>query len=267
MYTPKGREYYMKNSVILIDDEPMIVDNIKQYIKWDDLGYVVAGVFYSGEDALSFLAHNNVDLVITDIQMGAVSGLDVCKYLKENAPKTKTVILSAHTNFNYAIEAMRYNAIDYILKTSTLGEITEKLIRIRNEHLHFLLEEDSSDESFMKNAPKKVNHYLIQNALDYIQENIEHDLSLETVSEYLHLSSSYFSKLFKTETGITFKNYMIKQKINYAKKLLKNPQYKIYDVADKCGYKSEQFFSAVFKAQCGYTPMEYRKNLPKDSEQ
>ncbi|GHV44363.1 putative two-component response regulator [Clostridia bacterium] len=256
----------MGYSVILIDDEPVVVDSIRRHIKWDELGYDIAGVFYDGKDALEFLERTKVDLVLTDIEMPYVSGIDVCKWLRENAPNTKVVILSGHANFNYAAEAMRYNAVDYILKTSMLAEISEKLVRVRDEHLAPRPAHMISDERLWADIPQRSSNYIIKNALLYVQEHFDNDISLKAVAEHLNLSMNYFSNLFKAETGINFNNYITQLKIDHAKELLRSTTYKVYEIGAKIGYKSERFFSDTFKSWVGCTPTEYRNKLTDDSK-
>ena len=99
---------------------------------------------------------------------------------------------------------------------------------------------------------------LIKNAKEYIVRHITEDISLESISEKFYLSQYYFSRIFKAKTGSNLIDYIVAQKIEKAKELLKNPKYKVYEISQMVGYQSNRYFTKVFKAHTGCTPTEYR---------
>ena len=99
----------------------------------------------------------------------------------------------------------------------------------------------------------------------YIRENYKDDISLSSAADKANISSVYLSRLFKKEEGINFLDYLNQYRIEEAKKLLKDVQYNILDVADETGFKNTRYFSKIFKKNVGITPSEYRKrHLGKD---
>ena len=99
----------------------------------------------------------------------------------------------------------------------------------------------------------------------YIRENYKDDISLSSAANKANISSVYLSRLFKKEEGINFLDYLNQYRIEEAKKLLKDVQYNILDVADETGFKNTRYFSKIFKKNVGITPSEYRKrHLGKD---
>jgi YesN/AraC family two-component response regulator len=109
-----------------------------------------------------------------------------------------------------------------------------------------------------RRAPKVSN--IISSAMDYIYNNIHKEVSLNEVAKYVSLNPSYFSRLFKEQTGSSFVEYVKTLKIERAKLLLKQGNKKIYEICDELGYQSVQYFSSLFKLEVGVTPMEYKKN-------
>ncbi len=99
---------------------------------------------------------------------------------------------------------------------------------------------------------------IISRAQKYIEENCFKDLSLEEVAEHYYLSPCYFSRIFKKQAGESFIDYLIKVRMELAVRLLKDSQYKVYQIAEMIGYKSNRYFSRTFKTHTGYTPSEYR---------
>lgn len=104
------------------------------------------------------------------------------------------------------------------------------------------------------------NVILVENAKKVVQENFsDPDLSVESVCDALHVSTSHFSKIFKQETGGTFMNYMISLRMEHAKKLLLQTNYKSLVIGEMVGYPEPNYFSYVFKKNCGISPAKYRK--------
>ena len=87
----------------------------------------------------------------------------------------------------------------------------------------------------------------------------DQSLSVETVCRELHVSSSYFAKIFKQETGSTFLNYLINRRMEEAKRLLNMTDYKSHVIGEMVGYPEPNYFSYVFKKNCGFSPAKYRK--------
>lgn len=104
------------------------------------------------------------------------------------------------------------------------------------------------------------NVILVGNAKKIVEENFsDPDLSVESVCDALHVSTSHFSKIFKQETGRTFMNYMIGKRMEEAKKLLLQTNYKSLVIGEMVGYPEPNYFSYVFKKNCGISPAKYRK--------
>ena len=109
---------------------------------------------------------------------------------------------------------------------------------------------------------KQVDHNVIlaENAMKIVEKNYrDPTLSVETVCRELHVSSSYFSKVFKQETGSTFLNYLISWRMEAAKRLLNKTDYKSHVIGEMVGYPEPNYFSYVFKKNCGLSPAKYRK--------
>ena len=97
-------------------------------------------------------------------------------------------------------------------------------------------------------------------AKQYITENINKNITRTEVANYLYLSEEYFSRWFSKETGDSFKNYVLNQKIEYAKQLLENTGLTVGIIASKVGYDNFSYFSKMFKKKEGMTPQDYRQS-------
>ncbi|HIS07878.1 MAG TPA: helix-turn-helix transcriptional regulator, partial [Candidatus Choladocola avistercoris] len=108
---------------------------------------------------------------------------------------------------------------------------------------------------------KKEEHanQLVVRAEEYIRDNYHRDLSLDEVSRQLDLSSYYFSKLFKEETGSNFVEYVTNLRIGRAKEMLSQEECSMKEICAEVGYSDPNYFSRIFKKNTGLTPTEYRE--------
>lgn len=123
----------MSYSILIVDDEDVIREGLKQVVAWEKLGYSVVGTVSSGEDALRFLEDHAVDVLLTDIRMPRISGIELARLVKANYPETSVVIISGYDNFSYAQNAIRYGVYHYLLKPCAEEEILEVFGRLYGE--------------------------------------------------------------------------------------------------------------------------------------
>ena len=127
-------------SVLLVDDEILIREAISQNTKWNDLGFELVGTCRDGREAMECLKKQPIDLVLTDIYMPYVDGMELTKYIYENYKNTRVVIISGYDEFEYAKKALKYQVVEYILKPVTALELSEILQKVREnldeEHRH-----------------------------------------------------------------------------------------------------------------------------------
>jgi len=103
---------------------------------------------------------------------------------------------------------------------------------------------------------------MMSKAIAYIDEHyMDHDLSMDNVAQYVHMSPSYFSVIFKAEQGIAFTDYLIQLRIEKSKEFMRHTDLKVFEIAYKVGYDTAAYFSAAFKKVTGYSPTEYREQL------
>lgn len=117
--------------VLLVDDEVLIREAISENIPWETLGFELLGTCENGREAMERIALNPPDLLLTDICMPFVDGIELARYTYENYPNTRTVIISGYDEFEYAKKAVRYQVMEYILKPITPSELMEVLEKAR----------------------------------------------------------------------------------------------------------------------------------------
>ncbi|MFD0714553.1 response regulator [Paenibacillus sp. GCM10027626] len=118
--------------VLLVDDEADVRDGLLQEMDWTACGFVVSGTAENGKDALELAESLDPDIVITDINMPFMNGLELTEQLKKLNPLLKLIILTGYDEFDYARQAVRLNVDEYLLKPFSIETLKELLIRIRN---------------------------------------------------------------------------------------------------------------------------------------
>lgn len=391
-------------SLIIIDDEEFITTSLSKYITKYHPSFLVKGTFTDAERALAFLQENPVDIMITDILMPNMDGLELIKRVRKLLPEVIILIISSYSEFEYAQKACSYNVKKYLLKPIDYQELSDNLDAIaaqleKNQPLDICAEEDiqlffidllsriitDKDELYrrlsklplaeegnkykgclisitldnntyhqwkygidtlstalLNNVRMHLSEYecyylyrhhtcyffivlspenipsfstvelaaklyetmqwnsniktaatfysietlmstpavsvpaasihhpadsdaiadneMIQHAINYIWSHYAENLSREDVANAVYLDSSYFSRIFKQKTGMSFISYLTTVRMEKAAELLKT-QMNVSDIAAAVGYLHRNRFITNFRQYSGYTPTEYRKKI------
>lgn len=270
--------------VLIIDDEEAIREGLVKTIDWEDMSCEIVGEAEDGDEGLAMISAFKPDIVFTDIRMPGMDGLAMISKIKELNYECKIIILTGFRDFEYAQEAVRLGAFRFILKPSKTEEIKLAIADAIKEVRKLKTKEDTFNNMKKKikeyyglesgNKPEKSSgagdekvsvesknaSYLVNRALSYIKLNYKNDLDLKSVADKLFISTWYLSKLLSKETGSTFVDILNEVRVEEAKKLLMDPKYKIYEVAEQVGFNDVPYFTKLFKKVTGVTPMDYRNN-------
>lgn len=263
-------------SVVVIDDNRIAVEAIVKSTDWNLCGCRVAGSAYDGVAGLSLIRQIQPDIVVIDIQMPGINGLEVIGKLKEEKKNIQFIIISGYSQFEYARQGLRYGVKDYLLKPimkeemeAALKHVAEELRRLTFEKKP--LEEETEDplSEELRRIRKNVSGYslVVSKALSLIDNNLDKNISLTDIAEEFLVSTGHFSKCFKRETGVGFSAYATMVKMERARELLKDPQNRIGEVARMLGYSDYAYFFQVFKKQFGYAPREVKSGDRKDKKE
>ena len=276
--------------VVIIDDEPIIVEGLKKTVNWGNFQCVVAGVAFSGEEGITLIRNEKPDIIFTDIQMPRLDGLTMIAAIKSEFPNAQVAILTGYRDFDYAQKAIRLGVARFLLKPSkmdelmeALGVMTKKLAELESDILEEskdnLLSSKEKDEnptiggasgsktedtqtlSGEELMDSTASSFIVKNAVAYIEENYKEKLKLSDVSDQVYVSQWHLSKLLNRYLGQNFSEILNGVRINKAKELLKDPALRIGDIADEVGFLDMAHFSRVFKKQVGISANEYRNQM------
>lgn len=337
--------------VLFVDDDKAIGFIVSKFSCWENSEFVLKRQVNSGAEALQYLETEEYDLVITDIRMPVMDGLELIREIRKRNLKVAVILSSTYSDFQYAREGMRLGALDYISKPLTEKKLTEEFEYIKKylqeqktkaQKLPKLIDKESMDPLFefiLHNSPNLVDYadeivgkvdrqaqHDLQREQKILQEiavsicqrfsdtypwiknlflpelefsedsfaqefvqsirhmgeladkfqlavsdsrtfqickllflNIEEPKVADLIAERLELNKDYLGVVFKNSTGIGFNKYITMIKMEYAKALLKDSNLKIYEISQRCGYSTIDYFTRLFKQSTGMTPLQFRK--------
>lgn len=251
--------------VVIIDDEPLIVEGLSRSIPWERWNCEVVGFGYNGIEGMEVIRREKPAMIISDICMPKMDGLTMIAGLKSEFPYMQISILTGYREFAYAQEAIRLGVSSFLLKPSKMDELYEAIEKMTEKLKLFPMaewenEEKSEDDSSMI-CNTEANNFIVSKALKYIKEHSREHIQLADVAEQCYVSQWHLSKLLNKHTGENFSAALNKARIAEAKELLKDPSRRICDIAETVGFQDLAHFSRVFKKLEGISANEYRNHL------
>jgi two-component system response regulator YesN len=266
--------------VIIAEDEKAIREGLVATVPWAALGFEVSGSASNGQAALDLAEREKPAVVITDIRMPKMDGIQLLRELKARLPRAKVVILSGYDEFSYAQQAIKHGASDFLVKPVNVDEVVEAMKRIKATLLEELIDspppplqaqapeshaaalsvgtELAASPTSSAAAPSADDHRLVRQAEEFIAKHYRRDISVKEVADLVGLSPNYFSHLFKKTNGASFTEYVNAVRVAQARRLLAESDLKIYEIAETVGYTDYKYFSAVFTKLAGASPTRYR---------
>ena len=211
------------------------------------------------------------DLILMDIEMPGINGLDAARAVLEQRPECKVIFVTAYSLFQYAHEAMHLGACDYLLKPVDPDEAEAAIRRAIRQieagrklaELAPVAPEPAADTAEAEDR----NALVMAHVRRYMEDNYMFDLSLDSVSEILHISPAYLSAQFKKYQKMNFLDCLTELRINAAKQLLTDPLRSAAEVASMVGYEDASYFARAFKKRTGMTPTQYRREAARQARE
>lgn len=242
--------------LIIVDDEPKIRKGLFKLLEAQE-GFQITGVFEDVRTALKALYELEADVIITDIKMPEVSGLELIRQIRERNLNIRIIILSGYSNFSYAQKAIELGVTRYLLKPTDPRELLSVLRELEQELFPESHKKEEMQDHFAE-GENEVGNLLVLKAIQYIAVHYGGRITLKDMAGELHLSPNYLCELFKRHTGKNLMEYVTEYRMQKAKSYLNHVEYKVADVAEMVGYKEAKYFSSAFKKEYGITPLEYR---------
>lgn len=251
-------------SVFLVDDEPWVLMGLKNLIDWGEAGFIICGEATDGKKAWERICHLKPDLILSDIQMPGLTGMQLIEKVRQAGIDAEVVIVSGYSEFEYARTALKLDCADYLLKPVYEDELIACLEQVKKRRAEQTAEPDIGAETESE-IPAEGNVYLnekrvAQELLRYIQEHYA-DVNQTILADVFCLSASAVSQIIKKYTGRTYSEQLLDVRIQKAQELLRTSNESIESIAEKVGYNDYFYFVKVFKKAAGISPSVFRKQL------
>lgn len=241
--------------ILVADDEQIIRSSICRLLEpfAGQVGEVVTAE--DGLDALFKMKESAPDLVIFDINMPFLNGLDAIRKIRQEKNDVLIIIISGYNRFEYAQEAIKNKVSSYLLKPIQEEEFHEAV----SSALKSLENHESAPE------PEPQAKDLSGQIIAYLEGHYaDQELDVNSVCDYFYTSSSTLTRLLKKETGMSFSDYLTKVRMNHAIRLLtEGKDYNIKEISALVGFSSQHYFSRAFKNFTGLSPKQYKDSLLK----
>lgn len=253
---PNSTEEGTLPTALVIDDNPDMTEMLKFELE-KDFKVLTAS---DGNDALKVLESKKPDIIVTDLMMPGMDGIELCRRLKSK-PETvgiPIIILTAKHDLGIKIEGLTLGADDYITKPFNLD-----VLKLRMKRL-IQLTAKGAKRALLEPEPEMIkvtplDEKLIEKAMKYVSDNIESPkLSVEDLSDYLGMSRVTLFKKIKLITGKTPIEFIRVIRLKRAAQLLRESQLNVSEIAYKTGFNSPKVFSKYFKEEFGILPSTYQ---------
>ena len=236
--------------VLVVEDEKIIREGLIESISWDLLNCKIVGQGKNGKEGLELIKTLNPDLVITDIKMPILDGLEMIEQAMEEEFQFKAIILSSYSEFEYAKKGIKLGVLDYILKPLDEDILLETIEKFKSNFYK------SESDSISRYLSEEYNIF-VRKTVQIILDRYVTKLSIKEIALELDVSASYLSRKIKEETDETFLDILNKHRVSKSILLLKEERYKLYEISEMVGFSDYKHFCTVFKKYFNIPPGDF----------
>jgi len=250
--------------VLIVEDEDIMRKGLMFMAKWQEVDCIVVGEAVNGQDGLEKIRKYQPDIVIVDINMPVMNGLEMLeKSIREYG--YDAIIVSGYGEFEYARRGISLGITEYLLKPIDYPKLYEAIKKIQSKRNANIKMKDTIHQidvekkklGILDYMERKTGNRYIDLMIQTIHEKYPTRLSLNDISEQCKMSCTYLNVNFKNETGYTFNDYLNRYRIQKAVDLLRDNQFKIYEIAEMVGFSDYKYFIKVFKKYTGCSPARF----------
>ena len=247
--------------ILLVEDDEALRYVYARMNAWQENGFCLAAQAANGKPALEQLDKERFDLIVTDIRMPFVDGLELLRELRRRAIQTPVILVSSYGEFEYAREGLVLGAFDYIVKpfceeqlNAVLSRAAQSLSAHTGEDSQYALVRETLEQLGIPVQEDGFVHTLAA----FLAAHLNGVITMEQAAEHLGLSKDYFGKQCRSHTGMTFGALYNQVRVAYARQLLRESTDKAGEISERLGFASPDYFTRIFKEITGCTPSAYR---------
>lgn len=264
-------------TLLVVDDEAWVRSLVKDMVDWDRVGVSPAAEAATAAEALELCRKKAPDILLTDIRMPGMDGLELIARAREIAGELEAIVVSGYDEFSYARQALREGALDYLLKPigkaaleAALEKAADAVRRRRAERDRLKAESDKAKKleaaligrslgAQPAGAEKAVGDPRILRVRDYLLAHCDENPTLERAAEIACMNRTYFSETFKRELGQGYGEFLRGLRLERAKTLLETSDLCVKAAAAAAGFPDPVYFARAFRSRYGAAPGDLRR--------
>lgn len=253
---------FKKSKVLLVEDNIDLLNLVEDALN----SYFTILKAENGRQALEIVSKENIDIIVSDIMMPDIDGLELTKRLKSdiNYSHIPIILLTAKTTIDSKIEGLEYGADVYIEKPFSvkyLHKQIENLLKLRQTFQRLIISHPSIETKVDISISKKDQEFIEKLHIEIENHIAELDFSIDNIAETMFMSRSSFYRKIKSITGMSPNDYLKVFRLNKAAELLLENNHSIAEICDQVAFSSSSYFAKCFKAQFGVLPKDYAAEI------
>lgn len=242
--------------ILFIDNSQQFEPSIRSVLAGIGMDASLHGV-RDGRAALRFLEEGNkVDIIFSDIDQPSSGGIEFYRRITPDYPRVKRIVVTSSKCFEVAKHVVNLQLNGYVSKPIDTEEIVTLLEMLAPEAFY---QRQYSEKLGRKERDELAKRRLVGEVLSIIEQEVDRDISLYYIAQKVHISACYLSALFQEVMGQGLIRYITEYRMNMAASLLTKSNLRIFEVAERVGYRSAPYFCTVFKNKYQMTPSQFRE--------
>lgn len=242
---------------MIVEDEIIIARDLEALLI--SMGHSVVGIESNARDAMVLAGTADIDLALLDVGIkGDRDGVTLAAHLREEYPM-KIVFLTSHSDASVVKRASAVNADGYILKPFSKETIFSSLSVIMANQNSARMEADFGTLTEGSAGWVRLPNSIFDQIEKHVAHRLDREITLKEMAALAEMSESTFTKRFKATTGQTPYQYVLNERLAESKRLLRETDWALVDVASSVGFSSQSHFTTTFKKHVGVTPLSYRR--------
>lgn len=250
--------------VLVVEDEEMIRKGIIYTFNWIESDCVVVGEACDGRQGIEKIRELEPDIVITDLTMPVMGGLEMLEQTIDRVD-CAAIVITAYDEFDFAKKAIQMGVVEYLLKPLNHKELKEALESAKlaqEQKKAYTLSQQRMNEKKEMLVLDPVSYGSITSKkvlrmIEYLEQNYKKKISIQDLVEEIGMSAASLNQKFKKETAYTFNDFLNRYRIQKAIELIQADELKIYYIAWEVGFKDYRYFITVFKKYTSCLPSDF----------
>lgn len=238
--------------IVIAEDEPRSRRGMISVIESVSEKEEIVGEAFNGKKALELVLALKPDVLITDIRMPLMDGIELIKACKSYELKTKCVIVSAYEEFDYAKQAIALGVVDYLVKPIMVDDVQKLLNKLEAISAPVFVPDNGE---LCQKYPD--SHPLVLKSFRIIEQSYSTKISQKDIADSLGITAEYFSYIFAKSTGMNFAKFLKTYRIEKAIEFLRKDKSKKNDIPYEVGFSDSKYFFKCFKEVTGECVSEY----------